>query len=339
MEKIIIFGATGTVGVYTALHLKEMGYDVITVGRRKSDNGFFADYGISYFSVDITNNLDFDILPKCSIDCVIHYAGAMPARMKGYNPQEYIDTIITGTLNVLEYTKSVGAKKIIFTQSISDCFHVADGKKPIPSDINRSFPKNNDHSVYVIAKNAAVDLIEHYYYAFGIKRFILRLPTIYLYHPNPFYYVNGQKRKMFYRQFIEKAILGEPIDIWGDATKVKEIVYVKDFTQIVECCVKSNLDGGFYNVGEEECVSLDDQIKGIIEVFCSPDKISTTKYLPDMPDPSEFVFDISKTKNELGYKPKFDYITSLKDMKKEMELNPFEKLWGKEEDYQNDTTD
>ena len=333
MGKIIIFGATGTVGVYTALHLKKQGYDVIAIGRRKSDNGFFADYGIEFLSVDISNKSDFTVLPCKGIDCVIHYAGAMPARMKGYHPQEYIDTIVTGTLNVLEYTHECGAKKIVFTQSISDCFWMVKDATPVPADIWRKFPLNNDHSVYVIAKNAAVDLIEHYHYKYGIARFILRLPTIYLYHPNPFYYVNGEKRKMFYRQFIDKAIAGEPIDIWGNASKVKEIVYVKDFVQIVECCIKTNTEGGFYNVGEEECVSLDEQIKGIIDVFGKEGKKSQINYRPEKPDPSEFVLDISKTKEELNYQPRYNYRDSLIDMKKEMEENPFEKLWGKEEDY------
>lgn len=333
MKKVVIFGATGTVGVYTAVKLKQSGYNVVAVARRKSDNGFFADYGIPYYSVDVTNKDDFDILPTDDINCVIHYAGAMPARMKGYEPQQYIDTIITGTFNVLEYSKKVGANKIIFTQSISDSIHLCGTTTPIPSDIDRKFPLNNDHSVYVISKNAAVDLIEHYYAAFGIKRFILRLPTIYLYHPDSFYYVNGEKRKMFYRSFIDKAISGETIEIWGDFKMVKEIVYVKDFVQIVERCVESELDGGFYNVGEEKCVSLEDQIKGIVEVFSDPKKKSNIVYRPEMPNPSQFIFDISKTKNELGYIPQYDYISSLRDMKQEMETNPFEKIWGKEENY------
>ena len=333
MGKIIIFGATGTVGVYTSLQLRKDGYNVVAVGKRISDNGFFSDYGIDYFSVDISKRENFEKLPKDNVDCIIHYAGAMPARMKGYHPQEYIDSIITGTLNVLDYTQKVGARKIIFTQSISDCFWMVKDATPIPSDIWRKFPLNNDHSIYVIAKNAAVDLIEHYHYKYGISRFILRLPTIYLYHPNPFYYVNGEKKKMWYRQFIDKAIAGDPIDIWGDASKVKEIVYVKDFVQIVECCVKATIEGGFYNVGEEECVSLDEQITGIVDIFGDEEHKSPIRYLPEMPDPSEFVFDISKTKNELGYQPQYDYRSSLIDMKKEMENNPFEKLWGKEEDY------
>lgn len=334
MKTVLLFGATGTVGVYTAMRLNELGYKIIAVGKRKSDNGFFKDHMIDYYSVNIANKNDFIKLPQSKVDIILHFAGAMPARMNDYNPQEYIDSIITGTLNVLEYSKQVNAEKIIFTQSISDCLHLGGTKTPIPSDIARRFPLNNDHSIYVIAKNAAVDLIEHYFHAFGIKRFILRLPTIYLYHPDPYYYVNGIKRKMFYREFIEKAINGDIIEIWGDPTRIKEIVYVKDFVQIVEKCVISHLDGGFYNVGEEKCVSLKEQIEGIIDIFSNAEKKSDVIYLPEMPNASQFVFDISKTKKELGYIPKYSYIDSLIDMKKEMQSNPFKKLWGTEEDYE-----
>lgn len=53
MGKVVILGATGSIGVYTALTLKNEGYDVIAVGHRKSDNDFFGDYDIPYFAVDI----------------------------------------------------------------------------------------------------------------------------------------------------------------------------------------------------------------------------------------------------------------------------------------------
>jgi nucleoside-diphosphate-sugar epimerase len=333
MNTIMIFGATGTVGAYTSLRLKNLGYNVIAVGRRKSDNGFFADYGVDYYSVDISDSKNFEILPMEKIDTILHFAGAMPARMKGYFPQQYIDTIITGTYNVLEYARKVKTEKIIFTQSISDCLHLGGTSEPIPADIERKFPKNNDHSIYVIAKNAAVDLIEHYYFAYKIKRFILRLPTIYLYHPDPYYYVNGDKRKMFYRQFIDKAINGDTIDLWGDPNRVKEIVYVKDFVGIVEKCVESKSDGGFYNVGGDVGVTLEEQITGIVDVFSDPSNKSKINYLPNMPEASQFKFDISKTKIELNYTPMYSYMDSLKDFKNEMINQPFRKLWGTEEDY------
>lgn len=63
MKKVIIFGATGTVGAYTSLFLKDLGYDVIAVGRRKSDNNFFSDHQISYYSIDISDSESFEVLP------------------------------------------------------------------------------------------------------------------------------------------------------------------------------------------------------------------------------------------------------------------------------------
>ena len=52
-KRIVVFGATGNLGAYISTHMKEQGYDVIGVGGRKNDNGFFADRGMSYYSVDI----------------------------------------------------------------------------------------------------------------------------------------------------------------------------------------------------------------------------------------------------------------------------------------------
>lgn len=34
-KKIVVFGATGNLGAYIAVHMKEQGYDVIAVGHRK----------------------------------------------------------------------------------------------------------------------------------------------------------------------------------------------------------------------------------------------------------------------------------------------------------------
>ena len=64
MKKVVVLGATGTLGAPISVHLKKLGYDVTAVGHRKSDNGFFADYGIEYLSADISNKLDFDRLPQ-----------------------------------------------------------------------------------------------------------------------------------------------------------------------------------------------------------------------------------------------------------------------------------
>jgi len=330
---ILILGATGTIGAYAALYLKEKGHAIIATGRRESDNGFFEDFGISYYSVDIKKASAFALFEKLNIGTVIHAAGVMPATMIGYHPHEFIDSIITGTLNVLEFTRKIGAGRIIFTHSRADSNYLMGTKEKIPSDIEKKYPKTGDHSIYAICKNAAVDMVEHYFYQHGIKRFIFRLPTIYAYHPNRFFYVNGIRKPIAYRYIIDQAISGSPIEIWGDPSLEKEITYVGDLCQCFEKAITSSHDGGIYNVGRGIGVSLDEQINGIVEIFCRSDNKSQVNYRPEKPNSRQFIHDVAKTESELGYCPTFEYIELLRAYKSEMEKNRFKKLWGTEGDY------
>ena len=329
MKTVALFGATGTIGAYTALHLCECGYQVVAIGHRRSDNGFFAQYGIDYYSVDISNKNDFEKLPQIGVDAVVHLAGVLPARMAGYYPQQYIDSIVTGTYNVVEYAHKCGVDRIVFTQSISDAAHLCGQTKHlIPSDIESRFPLNNDHTIYAICKNAAIDLLKHYHAKYGIKCFILRLPNIYLYHPNPFFYLDGKLKMIPYRQMIYWALQGKNLCVWGNPQAKRDIVYVKDCTQVIGKTLETSADGGMYNVGTGVGVSMEEQVRGIAHVFGKGGiEIS---YDPSKPDSPQYILDISKTCRELGYLPRYDYMAYLEDFKKEMETNRFKLLWGEE---------
>ena len=332
MNRVIVFGATGTVGAYTALQLKEDGMDVIAVGSRASDNGFFAANGIQYQSVDITRKDAFRALPTNNVHGIVQLAGMLPARMEGYDPQRYIDINVTGMLNVLEYAAGCGAKRVLYSQSISDVANLVGTTVPIPEDSPSAFPINNDHSVYAIAKNAAADLLRHYSAKFGFGHYILRFPNIYLYHPNPYYYVDGVKRMEGYRLMIYRAMKGEPIEVWGNPKLVRDMVYVKDCTQLISLCMSvKDAPSGVYNVGTGIGTSLEDQIRGIVEVFSPKDHPSPILYAPDKPDAPQYIFDITKGRTLLGYCPQYGYLDYLKDFKAEMEAQRFAALWGKED--------
>jgi len=332
MDTVMVFGATGTVGAYAAIELTKK-YNVIAVGRRKSDNGFFADYGIDYYSVDIARKDDFVKLPKSGVSAVVHAAGMMPARMDGYDPHIYVDSEVHGTLNVLEYMAEAGIDRIVYTHAGNNNVYKL-GKIPVPPDIQKTFPLNSDHSVYSICKNAAVDLIEHFHHRYGMKRFILRLCNIYHYSPDPYYRVDAKKRWIAHRLIMERAMRGMDIEVWGDPSKVKEVVYVYDCVQIIQKAIESPLDGGVYNIGGGAPITLEEQIRGIVEVFCPPDRLSKIIYRPDKPNDREFVADITKTRHELGYTPQWDYLSSLRDMKEKMTAEHFSKLWGTFKDYE-----
>lgn len=334
MKRVVVFGATGRLGAPISIYLKSHGFDVVAVGHRKSDNGFFADYDIPYFSVDIENPEDFSVLPQNNIFAVLHFAGMLPAAMKGYNASPYLSSIVMGTYNVLEYTRKVGADRIVFPQSLFDISYLFGTKVPIPADSERKAPLEGDHAVYVIAKNAAVDLIEHYYKVYGIKRFILRLSRVYLYEPNPYTYRDGEKILISDRYLIYEAIKGNDLEIWGDPNKLLETCSVVDFLQIVEKSLRAEIDGGLYNIGSGGS-TIEERIKGIAVVFNPNDKKSKIIYRPEKPSSRQFVLDIRKTINELGYKPQHTWKQYLYFFKEEMQKQRFAKLWGKESDFYN----
>lgn len=326
MKTIMVFGATGTLGTYLTDDLVEKGYKVWAIGRRNVKEEYYSKRGISSEKVDITKKEDFEKLPQSGIDTVIMISGAMPSRMVGYTPQKYIDVNITGTLNVLEYCRKIGVSQFLFTQSHSDVAGYWNTGKYIKPNAPRKLNLKGDHAVYIVSKNAAVDLIEHYHLDYGLKTFVFRLPTIYNYRPIYNMYVNGKNVPMGFRFFIQKAINSEPIEIWGDPNVGKDMVYVKDFNQMFVKAIDSDLPKGFYNVAAGKATTLEEQIKGVIEVFSPKDNPSKIVYRPEKPSQNSYLYDIENARQELGYEPKYSYIEMLEDMKKEMEGNRFEHL-------------
>lgn len=319
MKKIVVFGASGDTGKYFIEYFLEnynkSEYQIIATGTRNTD--YFTNINVPYYRIDITKKDDFDKLPK-DVYAVVNLAGLMPARMKGYDPYKYVDVNITGNLNILEYCRINGADRILFAQSFGDIKDWAEEKIVLTADMPRNFKFNTDHTVYVMCKNFTVDLLKNYHEMYGLKPFIFRLPTIYLWSPVDHYYVDGQIRKIGYRILIDKAINGEDIEVWGDASRQKDMVYVKDFCQMLYKALFVNRDCGYYNVGTGVGTTLLDQIKGIVEVFGKEEKKSKLIMCPDKSNAPQYIMDITPAKEELGYEPKYDYINMLKDFKKEM---------------------
>lgn len=324
MKKIVVFGASGDTGKYFVDYLINENinkdYEIVAVGTRKND--YFKSINVKYFQVDISESEQFKVLPD-DVYAVVDLAGAMPARMKGYDPFKYIDVNIKGTLNILEYCRKNKVDRILFAQSFGDIKDHAEDDPILTVDLPRKFSFKSDHTVYVISKNAAVDLIKNYHEMYGLKCFIFRLPTIYLYSSIDTFYVDGELRQIGYRLLIDKALKGEEIEVWGDASRQKDMVYVKDFSQMLNKALWVNRDYGYYNVGTGIGTSLKEQIEGIVEVFSPENNRSNIILRSDRPNAPQYIMDISPARNELGYEPKYNYIEMLKDMKNEMERKRF----------------
>lgn len=318
---ILILGAGGGTGKYLVDYMTSFSddsYEVVGAGRHRCE---FVENRIPYIQMDITQKEEFKKLPD-NIYAVIDLAGAMPARMKDYHPEQYISTNIVGTFHILEYCREHHVDRAIFTQSFGDIKDHAEKNPVLTPSMTPSFRYDTDHTIYVISKNTAVEMFKCYNAMYGLKTFIFRLPTIYSWSSNDSYYVDGVLRKRAWRILIDKACKGEPVEIWGDGSRLKDMVYVKDFCQMLFKACFVDRDYGYYNVGTGVGTSLSDQIKGIIEVF-GDEKKSEIIMRPDLPNAPQYVMDISDARNELAYEPHYSYLEMLKDMKIEKELNRF----------------
>ena len=76
MKKIIIFGATGSTGVYLTDYLCEKlkdKYEIIAVGRRKTD--YFDRFGIKYYSVDVCSKEEYKQIPTDDVYAAVILSG------------------------------------------------------------------------------------------------------------------------------------------------------------------------------------------------------------------------------------------------------------------------
>lgn len=326
-KKIIVLGSAGNLGMYFIDYLNEKldmeKYEIIATGTK--DEYPFEFYKGKYVKVDITKPEDFDKLPKENVQAVVDFAGILPAYLSKDDPNKYIDVNIKGTLNVLEYCKQVKADRIIYTQTWADLNGYLKEKKPLKPDLLRKPIHTGDHAIYTVTKCAAVDLIECYHQMYGLKNFIFRLPNIYLYSPEMYYYVDGEKKYISYRYIIQRAMKAETLEMWGNPDLGKDIIYVKDLCQMIFKSLFVNRETGTYNAGTGIKTTMREQIEGIVKVFSPKENPSKIIECPEKKDCDDFVMDITNAKEELGYEPEYDYIAYLEDYKKEMKLNRFTK--------------
>lgn len=328
MKKIIIFGATGNIGIYFVdyclQHIDKSQYEVIAVGRKKTS--WFADNNIQYYPIDIRYEEGFKQLPTTDVYAVINMAGLLPAYLKEYDPYAYIDTNVTGGLRILEYARKSSADRILYTQTWAEMAGYWGKEAVLSPKMERKLCYTGDHAFYAITKSMVVDAMEHYHQEYGLKNFVFRLPNIYLYSPEKYYYVDGVPKLIAYRYMIERAMRGENIEMWGNPDAFKDIVYVKDFCQMVFKAMFANVDGGTYNVGTGIRTTLRQQIDGMIAVFSPEGKRSRIIECPEKSTFTSFVMDIENARNDLGYEPEYSYIAYLEDYKQEMEENRFADL-------------
>jgi UDP-glucose 4-epimerase len=288
---IVVFGAKGFIGTYLCDRLKQDGIPY---------------WATDIDEVDITKQKDFDNLPQKDVDLVIHLACLQPANVseREYNPRNYISTNVIGTLNILDYCVGHNAKLIYFNS-----------RKPV----------KGEYGLYAISERTATECVKYYNKNHALKYIIFRLPPVYGYGCFTEIFQEGKPIKTGFQTFIDNAIQGKPIEVWGNAKVGRPIAYVKDVVNAIMYALKSGNEG-LYDLWTCKSLTLKQEVEAIIEVFANGHKPKII-YQPDKQNSIEQVYGLwDYSWLDTGWRPIYNFHEMLVDYKKEWESGRFKCL-------------
>lgn len=327
---ILIVGATGYVGRYLSIYLKENGYDVLALGRSKKVSEFFKDNGVPFQQFDITDKNDYEKLPTKNVEAIINLAGVIAEHETPVDKFFEVNTL--GAYNILEFARVNGIKKVIMSSS-----HKVYNDLEKTEDIRETdgMCYTGDHTPYIISKIAAENFMEYYNKDFGLDTITLRFTGVHGYGEIlGFLASDGTYTKSTFEIFVEKALNGEDIVVWGNSKIKRDHIYIKDVLSAIECAIKAKDVHGIYNLASGVGYSLYDEAKYIAKVFATEkgkSKVSKDESKPGLK--RGYIYNIDKIKSELNWTPKYtDYEAMLTDYKKEWQAKRFKNYHNIRED-------
>ncbi|MBT6928539.1 MAG: GDP-mannose 4,6-dehydratase [Waddliaceae bacterium] len=169
MKKALVCGVSGQDGAYLSKLLLSKGYDVIGTSRDATTSTFagLKKVGV-YDDIEKVSMAISDfrsvasVLKKYRPDEIYNLAGQSSVGLSFEQPVETIDSIVTGTLNILEAIRFEERDIKFYNAGSSECFgDIGD----TPADENTPF---KPRSPYALAKASAYNLISVYREAYGL---------------------------------------------------------------------------------------------------------------------------------------------------------------------------
>jgi len=285
--KVLITGGSGRVGKSVVQELEDAGYQIKIFDLEEPKNGKHE-----FIRGDL-RNLDAVKEATRGVEAIIHLA-AIPMDIPG-EAKEIFEINIMGTFHVLEAAARNSVKRVVFASSVS-AYGFIFWKKPITVDY---FPIDEKHpcrpdDMYGLSKLIGEKLCYMYTKRYGICTICLRLATVWF---------PGEEITM---SLLSSAQQPESdIDLPHRDMKW-QYVDVRDAAQAFRLALeKKEVEHEVYNIGAADVCSDTDSL-GLVKLYYPKVKFihNEKEFLADR---KRALFDISKARMELGYKPKFNW--------------------------------
>lgn len=169
MKKALICGISGQDGAYLAKLLLEKGYEVTGTSRDAQMSSFRnlqrleIREQVKLTSMSLTDFRSvLQVLNKIQPDEIYNLAGQSSVGLSFDQPVETLDSITTGTLNILEAIRFTGAPIKLYNAGSSECFGDTSDRS---ADEGTPF---RPRSPYAVAKAAAFWEVANYREAYGL---------------------------------------------------------------------------------------------------------------------------------------------------------------------------
>jgi GDPmannose 4,6-dehydratase len=169
MKKALICGVSGQDGAYLAQLLLNEGYEVWGTSRDAQISSFRnldllgIKEQVKMVSMSLTDFRSvLQVLTRSQPDEIYNLAGQTSVGLSFEQPVETLESIATGTLNLLEAIRFLGASIRFYNASSSECFGDTGGQA---ADENTPF---RPRSPYAVAKAAAFWEVANYREAYGL---------------------------------------------------------------------------------------------------------------------------------------------------------------------------
>jgi UDP-glucuronate 4-epimerase len=306
MSNYLVTGAAGFIGARTATMLIEQGHSVLGIDNvNDAYDPRIKDYrlkklqalpGFKFHHADISQKSSIDLFKDEKIDGVINLAARAGVRFSVENPWAFLESNVTGTLNMLEVCRQFGCKKFILASTSS--IYGENPVYPTPETASSSEPIQP----YAASKKGAEALAHSYHHLYDIDVTILRFFTVY----GP----AGRPDLAIFR-FVKWIIEGEPIRINGDGNQSRGFTYIDDITRGIIAALKP-VGYEVINLGGHEVVTIN-QLVEIVEELTG--KTADVQYgPPNLADVSMNHADVTKAKNMLGWNPQVDLRDGIKNL-------------------------
>jgi UDP-glucuronate 4-epimerase len=318
--KILVTGAAGFIGFHTCLKLANQGHEVYGIdnindyydpklkfdrlnelGFNQAESKLFKNQvqsaifnSLRFSRIDIVDHESIDILfRKEQFEVVCNLAAQAGVRYSIENPKAYIDSNISGFLNILEGCRNHKVKHLVYASSSS----VYGENKKVPFETT----DNVDHpiSLYAATKKSNELMAHTYGHLYGFKTTGLRFFTVYGPWGRP---------DMAYYLFAQAISNDKPIKVFNNGEMERDFTYIDDIVNGVTKIVEKNIDSRehykIYNIGNNKTESLQDFITTIEEAIGK--KAIKEMYAMQQGDVPKTFADITELNKDYKYSPSTD---------------------------------